>query len=373
MFDLFGEGTPLPVKALLALIIVIALAAAVFWLVRRFTNVGLGGSNARGRQPRLAVIESGSVDGRRKLVIVRRDNVEHLIMIGGPTDVLIEANIVRGQAVSREVAPARGIGGAETLTRAVPLDEPAATSWPLAPEPGTPRTRTAAMDEALQWNAPAEPVVPTPPPAPRRPAPVPAPAVAPAPARHADTLAGLANELAHPAAEPAPTPRAAPSLDIPAQRTAPSFDIPAPRQTPALDIPPPRATPEAPAIKAVVPQPVAADAGDQNLADMAQRLEAALRRPGGGPAPAAPSAPTPPVARPSRPARPAPITDNPAPAPSPSQSPSLASAPRIDSVNGAQDKAAKPEPAAAPDEGGAAFGSLEQEMANLLGRPSGKT
>ena len=50
----------------------------------------------------------------------------------------------------------------------------------------------------------------------------------------------------------------------------------------------------------------------------------------------------------------------------------LASAPRIDSVNGARDKAAKPEPAAAPDEGGAAFGSLEQEMASLLGRPTGK-
>ena len=85
------------------------------WLVRRFGPTALGGAAARGRQPRLAVIEAGAVDGRRKLVIVRRDNVEHLIMIGGPTDILIEANIVRGQAANRDVAAARGTGATEAL------------------------------------------------------------------------------------------------------------------------------------------------------------------------------------------------------------------------------------------------------------------
>ena len=38
----------------------------------------------RGRMPRLAVIDAAAVDGRRRLVLVRRDNVEHLLMIGGP-------------------------------------------------------------------------------------------------------------------------------------------------------------------------------------------------------------------------------------------------------------------------------------------------
>ena len=144
------------------------------------------------------MIEAGAVDGRRKLVIVRRDNVEHLIMIGGPTDILIEANIVRGQAASREVARA-----ATATERPAPAAEPA-TSWPLAPEPGAPRPRPAAAEETLQWH-PVEPVVPMPPaPPPRRPARV-------------DTLAGLANELSRPNGHSDVTVaphRPAPSLDI---------------------------------------------------------------------------------------------------------------------------------------------------------------
>jgi len=314
MFDLFGAETPLAVRFFIAFIVVFALIGAAAWLVRRFGASRLGGAAARGRQPRLAVIEAGTVDGRRKLVIVRRDNVEHLIMIGGPTDILIEANIVRGHAANREVAAPRGTGTAEALSRAVPLDE-SATSWPLAPEPGTPRPRPAAVEESLHWSVPAEPAVPIPPPpppAPRR------------PPRHPDTLAGLANELSRPSGNSGehanPIARPVPSLDTAAIR---------PSAPPA--------------------QPAAPDAGgDQNLADMAQRLEAALRRPG---APAARPAATPP----------------------PAPNPALASTPRIDSVNGAHDKAAKPKPAAAPDQGGAVFRSLEQEMASLLGRPSGKT
>lgn len=47
-----------------------------------------------GRQARLQVLDSTAVDTRRRLVLVRRDNVEHLIMIGGPTDVVIESRIV---------------------------------------------------------------------------------------------------------------------------------------------------------------------------------------------------------------------------------------------------------------------------------------
>ena len=64
----------------------------------------------RGRQPRLAVIEYATVDARRRLLLVRRDNVEHLMMIGGPTDVVVEANIVRAVPASREMAVAANPG-----------------------------------------------------------------------------------------------------------------------------------------------------------------------------------------------------------------------------------------------------------------------
>ncbi len=42
---------------------------------------------------RLEVMDHASVDGRRRLVLVRRDDVEHLIMIGGPVDVVVETGI----------------------------------------------------------------------------------------------------------------------------------------------------------------------------------------------------------------------------------------------------------------------------------------
>jgi hypothetical protein len=52
------------------------------------------------RQPRLAVTDAVKVDERRHLILVRRDNIEHLLMIGGPADILIEPNVVR--AAGRE-------------------------------------------------------------------------------------------------------------------------------------------------------------------------------------------------------------------------------------------------------------------------------
>ena len=44
-------------------------------------------------EPRLSVLEQASVDSKRKLVLIRRDDVEHLIMTGGPVDVVIETGI----------------------------------------------------------------------------------------------------------------------------------------------------------------------------------------------------------------------------------------------------------------------------------------
>ncbi|MEL6290832.1 MAG: hypothetical protein AAFQ44_03460 [Pseudomonadota bacterium] len=42
---------------------------------------------------RLDVVEQANLDGRRRLVLIRRDNVEHLIMTGGPVDVVLETGI----------------------------------------------------------------------------------------------------------------------------------------------------------------------------------------------------------------------------------------------------------------------------------------
>src|ERR1700681_4668821 len=86
-----------------AFVAVLALIGVAAWLVRRFAGSRLGSNANRGRMPRLAVIDAAAVDGRRRLVLVRRDNVEHLLMIGGRTDIVVEPNIVRASPAREQV------------------------------------------------------------------------------------------------------------------------------------------------------------------------------------------------------------------------------------------------------------------------------
>ena len=49
----------------------------------------------RNASRRVGVIESVPLDGKRNIVLVRRDDTEHLVLVGGRTDVVIEPNIMR--------------------------------------------------------------------------------------------------------------------------------------------------------------------------------------------------------------------------------------------------------------------------------------
>ena len=162
MFDsLFG--LPLAARFFIAFLVVLALIGLTAWLVRRFGSNRLGGT-ARGRQPRLAVIDAASVDGRRRLVLIRRDNIEHLLMIGGPSDVVVEANIVRAAgAAPREPGRIEPPPARETA-RATP---PADTGWPLQPLNEPPAPAAAPAARAYRAAATEEPWTP-PSPAPVR-------------------------------------------------------------------------------------------------------------------------------------------------------------------------------------------------------------
>ncbi len=78
-----------------ALMALIGLGLLAAWLLRGYLSDGAGSTGlfGGGRERRLGVIETASVDGRRKLVLIQRDGVEHLIMTGGPIDVVIETGI----------------------------------------------------------------------------------------------------------------------------------------------------------------------------------------------------------------------------------------------------------------------------------------
>ncbi len=87
----------------LALVFVIGLILGIGWLARR---AGLGvPAIARGRQRRLRVVEMIAIDARRRLVLVRRDDREHLLLIGGTTDLAIEAGIATPEFVINEASP----------------------------------------------------------------------------------------------------------------------------------------------------------------------------------------------------------------------------------------------------------------------------
>jgi flagellar protein FliO/FliZ len=86
------------VRFLLALLFVLGLIGLLALLLRRF---GLGTirispafrTKGRNAEKRLAIVEVASLDTRRRLVLIRRDDTEHLVLLGTTSDLLIEANI----------------------------------------------------------------------------------------------------------------------------------------------------------------------------------------------------------------------------------------------------------------------------------------
>lgn len=66
-------------------------------------------------EKRLEVTDQAAIDNRRRLVLVRRDNVEHLIMTGGPVDVVIETNIGGEDSSSVSAALAKPVDTARVL------------------------------------------------------------------------------------------------------------------------------------------------------------------------------------------------------------------------------------------------------------------
>jgi len=77
---------------IMTLVLLIALGGLAIWIVQQSTG-GSGLKLFKNKLKRTGVIEASSVDSRRRLVLIRRDNVEHLIMTGGPVDVVIETGI----------------------------------------------------------------------------------------------------------------------------------------------------------------------------------------------------------------------------------------------------------------------------------------
>ncbi|NQV54875.1 MAG: FliO/MopB family protein [Rhodospirillales bacterium] len=77
-------------KFTLSLIFVLGLIAGLAVVAKR---VGLGnrGPVARGRNKRLSIVETMALDAKRRVVIVRHDDIEHLILLGGSDEHVISS------------------------------------------------------------------------------------------------------------------------------------------------------------------------------------------------------------------------------------------------------------------------------------------
>lgn len=285
MSSLFGLEAPRAVQFAIAFAIILILLVLLGLVLRKVWGGRLimpgSDRSGRSRQPRLGIVDVYDLDRQRQLLLLRRDNVEHLLLIGGPNDVVIETNIVR-VAGARVPAPAVDMG-AERLEPS--LDQP-----PRAPQVESNGRPSIESQLAAQLGAfvrrPSEesdaqeelsPVAQVSAPVPAHPEPVLKPdavAVSASPA-----IQGLRAEARMPSFQntppAAPAPPAPPS---PAERPEPRAHFtPPPFQSRATPMPPVQ-----PPEPVRPPEPAASErpAPDANLlSDMAKQLEEALKRP----------------------------------------------------------------------------------------------
>lgn len=160
MQSLFGLSLSPVMTYVIAVIIIVGLLALFALILPRVlgARMRLSGAPGRTRQPRLGIVDIYDLDRQRQLVLLRRDNVEHLLLIGGPNDVLVESAIVRSparasqppmsppaEAMDRQGAPGVPAASFQELESAV-----AAAVAPIAarPAPGIAAAEPAEMPSA---------------------------------------------------------------------------------------------------------------------------------------------------------------------------------------------------------------------------------
>ncbi len=79
-------------KFLFALVFVIGLIGGVALLAKRF-GIGTRGPMRRAKGNRLSIVENMQIDAKRRVILIRRDQKEYLLLVGGVTDLVIESDI----------------------------------------------------------------------------------------------------------------------------------------------------------------------------------------------------------------------------------------------------------------------------------------
>ncbi len=232
------------VQLILATVIVLVALVATMKLSRYLLGVRRAHQSAH----RLELMDSLPIDNRRRLVLVRRDGVEHLILVGGVTDVVVEASIGDHRAAEHRVTDHRPAEHRQEDHRPadhridqrpaelVPERSQAAEARVVRPRPSEPIPPERARAELFPEFPPDAPV-------PRKEAramPQPAARVAPSPAPHPAPAPAPAAPRAPQAAEtPIPAKRAEPPIrPEPADEPARSEDAPQPARAEPVRVAP---------------------------------------------------------------------------------------------------------------------------------------
>jgi len=77
-------------RFVLALVFVLGLVLVLGWILRRS---GISGRAMAGKGRRLGVVETAFLGPKHRLVLVRRDTVEHLVLIGPTYASVVESGI----------------------------------------------------------------------------------------------------------------------------------------------------------------------------------------------------------------------------------------------------------------------------------------
>lgn len=239
--SLFTDPATAPAAwGLLALVALLVVVLAATRMRRARSGMFVAG----GRKHRLAVLDATAIDNRRRLVLVRRDDVEHLILIGGHNDMVVETGIGAAGAKAdkqRDAAP----GARREPAGAGPADRPDEGSGAEVAAASA-VSRPAGKPSAPEMTPAAEPR-PTPRP---DPAPPPAPPVAKPqpkpPERVEPTLSEPrgASPVGPAAVPPNRAPDVAPPLQARPQQPAPAVDHRPAAQTAAASAPPPDVAPD---------------------------------------------------------------------------------------------------------------------------------
>ncbi len=189
---------------------------------------------------RIAVLESKRIDDERQLVLVRCDDVEHLIVVGGPADLVVEHDVkkARPHVPAARTAPAHAPQPSVALQPSAPY-QAGPPAQPAAGPARVPPAMGASLDAAIAAAIPrsSEPARPA-----ARPAPEPRPTLQPRPplAAVSPRPAGRNGDAPTPRVDEPPraAPQRAPADDLvrrelPQRRATPQPQLQAPRQSEA--------------------------------------------------------------------------------------------------------------------------------------------